>query len=656
MEHAALNHFLLLLCLSVPTVWMLRHFHMPPLLGYLAVGILAGPHAANWIPADAALDTLAEIGLVFLLFTVGLEFSIPRLLAMGKTVFGLGFSQVLITTLLGGAVAWCSGIDWQAALVVGGILALSSTAIVARQLGEQLELHTRHGQLSIGVLLFQDLAVIPLLVVIPILATGGPLTLAITIAFAKGLLAFLLMYLVGHYLLQPFFQHVANTHSAELFTLATLSVALAAAWLTHQLDLSLALGAFLAGLTLSETEYRRQIEIDIRPFRDVLMGLFFISVGTQFNLSTIYSDFFWVASLTAVLVLGKAAATAILTRLHGYDATVALHTGFILGQGGEFGFAILVVALQNHILTAAESQPVIAAIVTSMLIAPVLIRFHYPLSILILRRRGNTANHAQNLYSHCMKLHHHVVICGFGRIGQNLALFLRDNSIEYVGLDLNQKLIGEAREAGETVFHGDSTHRKTLLHAGLRRARALVITFDNEGVAKRIIRNSKSIHGELPIIVRSQHDHNMRRLLDVGATNVVPESFESSMMLAEQVLEQLGVAREQAMSLMETARQDEYRRIKAVFHGEIENHPLDTHAVMLRSVIIPANSFSDGKTLGVLALDRYQVNVTALRREQQKIDRPPLDTTLQEGDTVVIQGTMRQTQQAERHLLNGPRR
>lgn len=658
MEHSALNSFLLLIVLSVPMVWVMRRCNMPSLLGYLAVGLLVGPHAANWTPGGAALETLAEIGLVFLLFMIGLEFSLSRLWAMRRTVLGLGSVQVVLSTLLCGMTARFIGIDWRPALVIGVILALSSTAIVARQLGDQMELRTRHGQLSIGILLFQDLAVAPLIVIIPIVAAGGALTLPLIETTGKILLAFLLMYIMGRYLFQRFFQQIAASHSAELFTLATLTIALAAAWVTYQLDLSLAMGAFLAGLVLSETEYRRKIESDIRPFRDVLMGLFFISVGSQLNVATVYSEFPAVFLLALSLIAGKAIIITALTRLHGYSGRTAIRTGLLLGQGGEFGFALIIVALQSNMLTSAQSQPVIAAIVLSMLVAPVLIRFHQPLSTLLWPGRGKPApgeEGVRELADSCAELRGHVIICGFGRIGQNLALFLRDRKIPYVALEVDQKLVQDAAGAGEPVFYGDSTQGQLLLQAGLERAKSIVITFDHTRTAQDIIRAVRAVRGDVPITSRCLHVQNMKQLLDSGATDVVPEDFESSMMLAGRVLEQLGTTPERTTTMVERARQDKYRRLMAVFHGEVDNEPPGTDTLMLHNVILPAHSFADGKTLGALTLRDWQVTVAALYRGSEKIADPGPDTRLQEGDSVVLRGTMAQTQQAEKHLLTGPR-
>jgi K+:H+ antiporter len=657
MEHSALNDGLILLALSVLIVWILKRIKLPPILGYLFVGTVVGPYALGWLPEDGSIQKLAEIGVVFLLFMIGLEFSLSRLIAMRKTVFGLGSIQVIISTLSGGIIAWYTGIAWQGAFVVGGALALSSTAIVAKQLSDQLEMQARHGQLAISILLFQDLAVVPLLVIIPILSTGDgqSLTLPIVIALAKGLLAFFIMFQIGRWLLRPFYHLVAGTRSAEIFTLATLLISLAAAWLTHQLGLSLALGAFLAGLMLSETEYKHQIQADIRPFRDVLMGLFFISVGAQLDVSIILKEWFWIGLLTAGLIIGKGAVIAILTRLAGYELPTAFRTGMILGQAGEFSFAILIVAISNSLLTLEESQPIIAATLLSMMITPVLIRYNDKITKYLFRGTYISGLNAppKEIVSACESLSKHVVICGFGRIGQNLANILREMKIPYVALDLDHSLIREAWEAGENVFYGDSTHTEILQKVELERASALIITLDDAHIAQHIIHSARSINKDIPIIVRSKDEQHMDVLHDVGASNVVPESFEASMMLAIHVLQHLGISTDKSMAFVEQARKDEYRRLRGYFRGEESLGMDQADALRLHTIILLPDSFAVDQSINNVDLNQSNVSLIAVRRGRDRLDS--FDETFQfnSGDAVVIEGMQSAILNAEKRLLVG---
>lgn len=657
MDHSALNDGLTLLGMSVLVVWVLKRIKLPPILGYLFVGILVGPYALAWLPESDSIQALAEIGVVFLLFMIGLEFSVSRLIAMKTTVFGLGSIQVIISTLSGGIIAWLTGIDWQAALVVGGALALSSTAIVAKQLTDQLEMQARHGQLAIAILLFQDLAVVPLLVIIPILAMGNEqsLTIPILIALGKGLLAFVIMFQSGRWLLRPFFHLVAGTRSAEIFTLATLFVALTAAWLTNQLGLSLALGAFLAGLMLSETEYKHQIQADIRPFRDVLMGLFFISVGAQLDVTIIVKEWFWIGLLTAGLILGKGLVIVLLTRLFGYELPVSFRTGLILGQAGEFGFAVLVVAISNNLLNLQETQPIIAAAILSMLISPILIRYNSRIVERLFQGSYISGLNAppKELTIACHNLSKHVVICGFGRIGQNLANILREMKIPYVALDLDHSLIREAWEAGENVFYGDSTHAEILQKTELVQASALIITFDDALIAEHIIHAARFINKDIPIIVRSKDEQHMDKLHSLGASNVVPESFEASMMLAIHVLQHMGISTDKSMDFVKRAREDEYRRLRGYFRGEDSLGMDEPESLRLHTVILLPESYAVGKSIEELTLAKTDTSLSAVRRGQNRIEQFDKNFHFKIGDAVVIEGTQNTVLNAEKYILTG---
>ncbi|MBL1142656.1 MAG: potassium transporter KefB [Proteobacteria bacterium] len=657
MDHSALNDGLILLALSVIVVWGMKRLKLPPILGYLLVGTLVGSHALGWLPEEESIRILAEIGVVFLLFMIGLEFSLSRLIAMKSTVFGLGSVQVIISTLSGGTIAWLTGIDWRGALVVGGALALSSTAIVAKQLTDQLEMQSRHGQLAISILLFQDLAVVPLLVIIPILTLSNEqsLTMPLLIALSKGLLAFFIMFQIGRRLLRPFYHLVAGTQSAEMFTLATLFVSLTAAWLTHQLGLSLALGAFLAGLMLSETEYKYQVQADIRPFRDVLMGLFFISVGAQLDVSIILREWFWIGLLTAGLLVGKGAVIAILTRIAGYKAPTAFRTGLLLGQAGEFSFAVLVVAISNNLLTLKESQPIIAATLLSMLITPVLIRYNSWITERLFRDTYTKGLNApdKELVSACETLSKHVIICGFGRIGQNLANILREMRIPYVALDLDHSLIREAWEAGENVFFGDSTHAEILEKAEIERGSTLIITFDDAHIAEHVIQSARSINENIPIVVRSKDEQHMDKLHDVGASNVVPESFEASMMLAIHVLQHLNISTDKSMAFVEQARKDEYRRLRGYFRGEESLGLNEAYALRLHTILLLPDSYAVGKSINSIDLKQTNTLLISVRRGKERIDTFNDTFKFNSGDAVVIEGTSSTIINAEKKLLAG---
>lgn len=655
MQHNPLNDVLILLACSVVAVSLFRRLHLPPILGYLAVGILTGSHALGWVPDGEAIHLLAEVGVVFLLFMIGLEISIPHLLAMKGIVLGLGGAQVLSTLVLAGGIAWYAGMSWQGALILGGIVALSSTAIAAKQLVEQMEMQSRHGRIALGILLFQDLAVVPFLVLIPILGAPGGQEMLIPMlwALAKGALAFAIMFAAGHWLLRPLFHTVAAAHSIELFTLTILLVALAAAGLTYELGLSLALGAFLAGMMLGETEYRHQVEAEVRPFRDVLMGLFFVSVGAQLDLHVLPDIWHWVALITVALIIGKAAIVVALVRFGGHETGVALRTGLVLAQGGEFGFALITLGVANGLFGDQAIQPVLTALVCSMLIAPLIIRHNGAFAKKLCNAYFNQrVTQTQALSEDIAPLAGHVIICGFGRIGQNLAGFLREEGFEYVALDLDPVLIREAWEAGERVYYGDSRNGEILLAAGIERARALVVTFHDYHLTEKIVMSARHEAPELMIVARTHDDHHLEELEAAGANDVVPESLEASMMLAAHTLRHLDVDRDEIRALIDKARADHYQRLRGVFHGQaIDELAAEPDPHSLHSVTLDEASSVIGRRLQELELSSLGLEVTALRRHGIHGETPDPQIVLQAGDTLVLQGPPSQLIIGEELLL-----
>jgi len=649
----------LLLALSVVSIVILKRFRLPAILGYLFVGIAVGPHSLGLVESDQSVLLLAEIGVVFLLFSIGLEFSLAQLISMRHGVLGLGTAQVFLTTLIGILVAHFMGISWEGSVVVGGAIALSSTAIVAKQLVEQLEMNSRHGRLAMGALLFQDLAVVPFLVVIPILAGHGDNSVSTELSFAlaKAIAAFTIMSALGRWVLRPVFHTVAAAHSSELFTLTVLLIALTAGAITHLLGLSPAMGAFLAGIMLGETEYRHQIETDIRPFRDVLMALFFITIGIQ--LDVLMLPLVWLNALILlfVLVIGKGLLVALIAMIMGNPNGVAIRTGLVLAQGGEFGFAILALALSSHLISPLDSQAILAAIIVSMIIAPILIRENGAIAKRLSARSymGERQARARSIFGASRELRDHVIVVGFGRIGQNLVNFIREEGFEYVALDLDPILVREAHDAGERVYYGDATHVSMLRAAGIMRARALVLTSSDPLTAERIIHTARSRNKDVPILVRTEDDLYLEDLEGAGASRVVPESIESSMMLATHLMELLDVPADEILYLIEKARSDHYHRLRGYFHGNeaesVEEMSLDSHR--LHTVVLPPECPSIGKTIEQLALDHHGARIISIRRGDIRGEDPEPDTALMQGDSLVLEGTAESLQKAEEILLRG---
>jgi CPA2 family monovalent cation:H+ antiporter-2 len=425
--------------------------------------------------------------------------------------------------------------------------------------------------------------------------------------------------------------------------------------MTELFGLSLALGAFLAGIMLGETEYRHQIETDIRPFRDVLMGLFFISIGAFLNLSVLLTSWHWIVLLVFGLVVGKGLLTILLTRAAGYESGVAFRTGVVLAQGGEFGFALLAVAVLNGVLDPNDVQAIMMALVVSMGLAPIIIRYNGVLTKKIFAGTytANRRKLARDLETAAYVLNDHVIICGFGRIGQNLANFLYTQGFTYAALDLDPWLIKEATAAGETVFYGDATHAEILKALGLSRARAVVITCSDVPTAEKIIYAVRGLDKKIAVIARTVDDSHLEALEQAGATEIIPEAVEASMMLATYLLQRLNVPIDEVMRLVENARADHYRHLRSFFHGSEMESIEEVDQYRLHTVVLPLHSYAVGRSIGSLLLEEHKVSVYAIKRGAIRGEAPDDDMVLKAGDTVVLQGAPESIEYAENKLLVG---
>lgn len=478
---------LVYLLAAVLGVVVCRYFQLPPMLGYLAVGVAVGPNALALAQEAEGVRNLGEFGVVFLMFVIGLEFNLPKLQAMRKHVFGLGLAQVVVTMLVATVATmglsviasqqW--GMSWQAALALSSALAMSSTAIVVKLMVERLERESEHGKRVMGVLLFQDLAVVPLLVLIPALgASGEELASALAIAAIKATALITVLLVGGQHVMRRWLTLVARRKSEELFVLNLLFITLGLAWLTELAGLSLALGAFIAGMLISETEFKHQVETDIRPFHDVLLGLFFISIGMLLDWRLVLENWHLVLVLLLVPTLFKAALVAALAKVLGASAGVALRTGLYLAQAGEFGFVLLTLAKANSLVPPALMNPIMASMVLSMLATPFIIMYSNRIVMkLVASEWLQQSLQMTTIARKSINANRHVIICGYGRCGQNLAKMLEGEGIPYMALDLDPDRVRQAAEAGDSVVFGDAARLQALIASGIARASAVVITY-----------------------------------------------------------------------------------------------------------------------------------------------------------------------------------
>jgi CPA2 family monovalent cation:H+ antiporter-2 len=652
---------LILLAGSVLLVTVARRLALPSSMAYLLVGLALGPYALGVVSDSGAVRLLAELGVAFLLFTLGLEFSLPRMLAMRREVFGLGAAQVITTAGVFSVLAHLTGIGWLVAIVVGGAIAMSSTAILLQQLTERAELNRTHGRLAFAMLLFQDLAFVPFLALASALIAGedplrqGPSLLPVL----GGVLAIIAVLAAGRWLLRPLFHVIAHSRLRELFTLTVLLVVLASAWVSHSAGLSFALGAFLAGMMLAETEYRHQIDAVIRPFRDLLLGLFFISVGMLLDLHLLggLRQLAIVLLTLTTLVVLKATLAALVTRPFTNSRFKALRTGIVVAIGGEFGVALCTILLQAGLLPQRVGGPLLIAMVLSMLLSPLILNNNKRVARFLLSEQApvRTASEREEAATHEIAEREHVILCGFGRVGQNVARVLESQGFEYIALDLDPARIRAARQLGDPVIYGDSADEELLSRAGIAAASAVVISFSDPATSIGILRSVRQIRPEVPVLVRTQDDARIEELRAAGATDVVPETFEASLMLVSHVLMLLHVPVSRVVRTLGDIRNNRYTVLRNIVRRG-DARPVDEtseHREEIKSVVLPPGAWSIGRTLAEVRSRDVAVSFTGVRRHGILGREPAGDTVLRDGDIVVIYGQPEDLERAEAVLLAG---
>jgi len=649
--HTTLGLVVLLLGAAVLATALFRALRLPALLGYVLVGVLIGQ--LGFTSSSEADETrhLAEFGVVFLMFSIGLEFSLGKLRHMQALVFGLGGMQVMLTILLVAALLMLVGQGWNTGLALGGALAMSSTAIIIKLLAERNELDSDHGRQVVGVLLFQDLAVVPLLIFIPALASGADLALALTLATFKAIIVLGVILVLGQRLLRPWLHLVAARKSAELFMLNVLLITLGLAWATGMAGLSLALGAFVAGMLISETEYRYQVESDIRPFRDVLMGLFFVTIGMSLDLAAVASQFGLTLLILVSLILFKLGIVALLAWYFSRHWTTALKSALGLAQAGEFGLVLLSLAIAHGLVPFELGQATLAAMVLSMLAAPFMVQYSDRVALRV--AGGEWVEQAKGVHEIAVKsfgVEKHIIVCGFGRSGQNLSRLLEAEGVPFIALDHDPRRVQAAASAGEKVVFGDCTRSEVLLAAGLHRARAVVISFAHTHMAMEILHTVHELRPDMPVIVRTVDESDLEVLMRAGATEVVPEVLEGALMLGSQTLLMAGVPLATVLKRIRHMREARYSTMRGYYQGVTDADDGGRGQERLASFHLDAALTAVGKDLGQLELENTGVTVLAVRRRGVRTADPMPTTRLEAGDILILRGTPEALAAAELRL------
>lgn len=654
--YTSLELIILLLVCSVGFVALLRNAKLPPMIAYFLVGFILGPSGFSVLIDSESNRHLVEFGIVFLMFTIGLEFSLSTLNSMRKILFGVGLAQVGITLLLSTMIAMFIGLSFIDGFVVGAAITMSSTAVVSKILMERLDLNSRHGKLSIGILLFQDLAVIPVLILIATLSDSSlNITQSFLIVIVKASILFTIVFWIGRPLMNAWFNLIARQKSSELFVLNVLLIILLFSYLTNLSGLSYALGAFIAGMIISETHYRYQVESDIAPFRDILLGLFFITVGMMLNIEILYDNIILIISLLVGLILFKSILISFLIKIFGYESGVGIRTGLILAHSGEFSFVILALAQQELLLNELLTQIVLSVALLSMLVAPFIIQMNGKIARKLSKSYlVNSKKKVNKIEELGRQFKNHVILCGFGRSGQYLARFLQEEKIAYIAIDIDMSRVNDAAIAGESVVYGDATRFEVLRAAGLAEARGLIVTYSDDRASEKVLRVIRSHNKTIPIIVRTTDESGIEKLRSSGANEVVPEILEGSLMLASHALVMFDVPLSRVIKRIREFRESKYKIFKGYFKGisDAKEDLMNQH--QLHSIEIKNKSFINGKVLSELPLDKFGVSIHHLRRLNMLEDIEPRDDLiLVPGDVIVLLGHFDEIRLFENYSANG---
>ena len=649
---------ILLLVSSVLMVALFRYLRLPPMIAYFVVGLILGPYALGVLPDSESSRHFVEFGIVFLMFTIGLEFSLPKLNSMRHILFGLGGAQVAITLLTTMVFSTFLGLDLAEAFIIGSALTMSSTAIVSKILMERIDLNSRHGQLSIGILLFQDIAVILILILIPVFNSQViDLYSLLWISLFKIIVLLFILFRVGQPVMNFWFGIVAKQKSRELFVLNVLMITLIFAYVTKLTGLSYALGAFLAGMLISETRYRYQVESDIASFRDILLGLFFISIGMMLNLDVLIEYYPTIFLIFFLYTIFKATVITFLARLFKYELGVGIRAGVILGQAGEFSFVILALGQEQGLISGNILQIILSVCLLSMLFASLIIPFNGRIARYISKEYlKNSEKLVNKIEASSEDFNEHVIICGYGRGGQYLGRFLKEENISFIAIDMDLNRVNDAANAGEKVMYGDASRRVVLRAAGIERAKALVIAYSDDRSSLKVLNVIRDAYPDLPVIVRTRDESSIQQLQDAGATDVVPEVLESSLMLASHALVLLDVPLARVIKKIRAFRNERYKIFRGYFMGssEASDDMQGQDQLQLHTIEVKNNFYLKNKLINEIPFDRFNIEIQHLRRPNMLEDiEVRTDIKLKDGDVIVILGLPRDLIEFEKFTITG---
>ncbi len=560
-----LPNIVVMLSLAIFIVVLFRRLNLSPVLGYLVAGAALGENGFK-IVQSSDLNILAEFGVVFLLFAIGLELTVERLMSMRWHVFGFGTAQVVITNIIISFIVWKFGQSIESALVIGGALALSSTALVLKVISEEQLHNTQVGRLAIANLLLQDFAVVPLLVLVPLLALKhNNMLLTLGIATSRAFIVMILIFILGRILLRPLFSLIGSLQSNELFTGTTLLVVLASSLITKYLGLSLAMGAFISGLLVAETQYQHMVEETIMPFKDLLLGLFFMTIGMGINILFIHENLTILIALALALIIIKAAIIIAISRLFNIPLGSAIHTGLLMSQGSEFAFILFNLAAQKYIgvLDNHTAQLLLVTVTITMALTPILSKIGDHINQnLDLKEEQDTIS-----FEDINDLRQHVIIVGYNVTSEMVATLLRIKKINYLIIEADSKKVKDGRSKTHPIYQGDPNKVENLLETGIENAKSVIITIEDNLLLKKIIRTINKNFPDIPIVVRSEDLRSAQSLIKIGANIIVPEKYESGLQLAGELLKAVGISEFEISTLKNQFRASNYELTKDIIQN-----------------------------------------------------------------------------------------
>jgi monovalent cation:H+ antiporter-2, CPA2 family len=652
-----LKELVIVLAVAVLVIYVSQKIKLPSVVGFLLTGVLIGPGGLSLIKDTKAVDALAEIGVVMLLFMIGLEFTLDRLKRIRRNFLMGGGLQLVLTIAAAAVLLSLLGVPFKAAAFYGFLVSLSSTAVVLKILGDRSETDAPQGRISLGILIFQDLAIVPMVALVPVLATSGSASAAaIVLRFALSVLAIAGVFAVARYLMPRVLHVVVRTRIREIFLITSLFACLGMAWLTSSLGLSLALGAFLAGVVISESEYSHQVVSDILPFKDLFNSLFFISIGMLLDASVVWESRLIVFALVLSIVVLKSAVVVLTVRLLGYGSRIALVTGLALAQIGEFSFVLAGVGRANGLMTGDVFQVFLASSILTILATPLLIQLSPALAARAEKKFKWTGRISEKSGPASRKSEGHIIVAGYGLNGRNLTHVLKQAGIAYVILEINPEAVRRASADGEPVIYGDVSSRTILQEACVDKATGLVFAISDPATTRRGVRAAREMNPSLFIIVRTRYAAEIDELYGLGADDVIPEEFETSIEIFTRVLDKYHVPRNVIDAQVRVLRGECYGILRGTC--EAVRPSMDRIADLLsegtaETFYIGGGMWPAGKTLKEIDLRRAAgATVIAVVRGEESFPGPGAEFPIESGDTLVLVASHRDMDRAFRYLTN----